>query len=345
MKINGGLVSGGDVMGGRLVGGTNPRQAVGAILTAALACASAASSRALAANAFPTRPVTLIMPWGAGGGDVVFRALATAAEKYLGQPVVVENRPGAGGTLAPEQMAATAKPDGYTISQLGPPVFRAPFTRKTTYDPRTDFTYIIAVTGLTTGVAVRSDAPWKTFQDFLADAKAHPGKINYGSAGAGTNPQVAMERIGRQLGIKWVHIPYKNPPEMVSALLGGHIDAMTDAGGWAPQVDSGQFRLLVTGGASRTRNWPNTPTFKETGFDIVANAPNGIGGPKGMDPKVVKILHDAFRKALEDPAVIATARRIAQDIYYLNSQDYRDFAMKQIEQERLIVEELGVTGE
>lgn len=194
------------------------------------------------AGNFPNRPITLIMPWGAGT-DAKTRALATAAEDYLGQSVVVENRPDAGGTLAPEQMAATAKPDGYTISQLGPP--SAPFIRKATYDPTKDFTYIIGITGLTTGVAVKS----KRFQ-----------------------------------------------AELVQALLGGYIAAMTDAGGWAPQVDSGQFRLLVTGGAERSKNWPDVPTMRETGFDIVANAPNSIGGPKGMDPRVVKILHELLRK-------------------------------------------------
>ena len=109
--------------------------------------------------------------------------------------------------------------------------------------------------------------------------------------------------------------------------------------------NSGQFRLLVTGGETRTMNWPEVPTLKETGIDIVANAPNGIGGPAGMDPKVVGILHDAFRKALDDPAVIATTRKFAQDIYYLGSQDYRSYALKQTEEEKRVVEELGLKGE
>jgi tripartite-type tricarboxylate transporter receptor subunit TctC len=292
------------------------------------------------AEDFPTRPITLIMPWGAGT-DVTIRALASAAEKYLGQSIVVENRPGAGGALAPEQMAATAKPDGYTISQLGPPIFRAPFIRKTTYDPTTDFTYIIAITALTTGVAVRSDAPWKTFREFLADARAHPGMMNYGSAGTGSNPQVALERVASQLGIKWVHIPYKSSTELVQALLSRQLDAMTDAAGWAPQVDSGQFRLLVTGGPERSKNWPDVPTMREAGFDIVANAPNGIGGPKGMDPRVVKILHDAFKKALDDPAFVATIKEFAQEIHYMGSAEYHDYAVKQFEEERVIAEELG----
>jgi tripartite-type tricarboxylate transporter receptor subunit TctC len=136
------------------------------------------------AQDFPARPVTLIVALPAGtSGDVTLRALASATERHLGRPIVIENRPGASATLGPAQMAATANPDGYTLAQISPTLFRLPFMRKTTYDPAKDFTYIIAVTTYTLGVVVKSDAPWKTFQDFLADAKANPGKITYGTGG------------------------------------------------------------------------------------------------------------------------------------------------------------------
>ena len=160
------------------------------------------------AQNFPTRPVTLIVPWPAGGStDVGMRALASATEKHLGQPIVIENRPGASGTLAPGQMAATAKPDGYTITQIPITVFRFPFMAKTTFDPTVDFTYIIGVSGYTFGVVVRDDAPWKTFQEFLADAKANPGKINYGTPGVGTSLHITMEQIAKQKSVKWTQIP------------------------------------------------------------------------------------------------------------------------------------------
>src|SRR5262245_57136503 len=147
---------------------------------------------------YPTRPVTLIVPFPAGGStDVALRALATATEKYLGQSIVVENRAGAAGTLGPANMAATAKPDGYTISQLPVTVFRQPFMSKTLFDPATDFTYVICLTGYTFGVVVRSDAPWKTFPELLAAAKANPGTITYGTPGAGTTLHITMEQIGR----------------------------------------------------------------------------------------------------------------------------------------------------
>src|SRR5215207_647421 len=184
------------------------------------------------AQPFPSRPVTLIVPWPAGGTtDIGMRALATATEKHLGQPIVIENRPGAGGTLGPGQMANSARPDGYTLAQIPITVFRLPYMQKTAFDPTKDFTYIIGLTGYTFGVVVKSDARWKTFQDFLADAKANPGKINYGTPGAGTSLHITMEQIAKQRGIKWVHIPFKGSAETTNALLGGHIDAVADSTG------------------------------------------------------------------------------------------------------------------
>ena len=241
------------------------------------------------AQAFPTRPVTLIVPFSAGGTtDVVIRALAAAAEKHLGQPIVIENRGGAGGTLGPAQMAATAKPDGYTISQIPFVVFREPAIRKTSYDPATDFSYITGVSAYTFGVAVRSDAPWKTISDLLADAKARPGQINYGITAPNGLPNTTMLQIAKQQDIRWISVPFKGVADAINALLGGHIDAIADSTGWAPQVDAGQFRQLVFFGEARTKNWPEVPTLREIGIDLVASGPFGIAGPKGMDRETIK---------------------------------------------------------
>jgi tripartite-type tricarboxylate transporter receptor subunit TctC len=297
------------------------------------------------AQDFPARPVTLIIPLTPGtSADVTLRALAAATEKQLGRSIVIENRPGAGTTLGPAQMAASANPDGYTLSQIGQPVFRLPFLRKTTYDPATDFTYIIAVSAYTFGVVVKSDAPWQTFEQFLAHAQANPGKVTFGTGGAGTTSHIVMEQIARQRGIKWLHVPFRGG-DSVNALLGGHIQADADPAAWAPLVNSGQFRLLVTFGAARTKSWPTVPTLKEVGINIAVNTPYGIAGPRGMDPKIVKILHDAFKKGMEDPSFIRTIAQFDQEPFYLSSNDYRDFAMKQIADEKRIVEELGLKDE
>ena len=304
--------------------------------------ALAASVGAQAQN-FPLRPVTLIVPWPAGGStDVGMRALASAAEKHLGQSIVVENRPGGSGTLGPGQMAATARPDGYTIAQIPITVFRFPFMTKTTFDPSTDFTYIIGVSGYTFGVVVRDDAPWKSFQDLTADAKSNPGKINYGTPGAGTSLHITMEQIARQQGIKWTHVPFKGNADSMNALLGGHIHVVADSSGWAQLVNTGRFRLLVTWGVARTKNWPDVPTLREIGIDMVSNSPFGIAGPKGMDPKIVRVLHDAFKQGLEEPSYAAAVANLDQELFYLSSEDYQNFAMRQIEEARRFITELGL---
>ncbi|MEA2927671.1 MAG: hypothetical protein QOG38_99 [Hyphomicrobiales bacterium] len=295
------------------------------------------------AQQFPTRPVTLIVPWPAGGStDIGMRALASATEKHLGQPIVIENRPGAAGTLGPANMAANARADGYTVAQLPITVFRIPFIQKTTFDPTRDFTYVIHVTGYTFGVVVKADAPWKTFQELLDYAKANPGKLNYGTPGAGSSLHITMEQIAKLKGIKWTQVPFKGVADSMNALLGGHIDVTADSTGWAGAVEGGQARLLVTWGANRTKNWPNVPTLREVGIDMVSNSPFGIGGPKGMDPAVVKILHDAFRKGMEEQSYKDTMAKLDQEAYYLDTAAYHAFAMRQIAEQKQLVEELGL---
>ena len=317
------------------------RNAIATMLAAGLALA--AGSGAAGAQSFPARPVTLILPWPAGGStDVGMRALASATEKHLGQSIVIENRPGGSGTLSPGQMAATAKPDGYTVAQIPITVFRFPFMQKTTFDPAADFTYIIGVSGYTFGVVVKDDAPWKTFPELVAAAKADPGKINYGTPGPGTSLHITMEQIAKQQDFKWTHVPFKGNADAMNALLGGHIHAVADSSGWAQLVNAGRFRLLVTWGAARTKNWPAVPTLREIGIDMVSNSPFGIAGPKGMDPKVVKTLHDAFKKGLEDPSYVEAMAKLDQEQFYLSSEDYRKFALQQIEEARRYIAELGL---
>ncbi len=317
------------------------RNVIGFVLAAGFAFAAWAGSAQ--AQSFPARPVTLIVPWAAGGTtDIGMRALAAATEKHLGQSIVIENRPGGSGTLGPGQMAATAKPDGYTLAQMPITVFRFPFMTKTTFDPAKDFSYIIGVSGYTFGVVVKSDAPWKTFPELLAEAKASPGKINYGTPGAGTSLHITMEQIAKQQGIKWTHVPYKGSAETSNAILGGHIHAVADSSGWAQLVNVGQLRLLVTWGTSRTKNWPTVPTLKEVGIDMVSNSPFGIAGPKGMAPNIVKLLHDAFKKGMEEPSYAEAMNKLDQELFYLSSEDYGKFAIEQIAEAKRFVAELGL---
>jgi tripartite-type tricarboxylate transporter receptor subunit TctC len=308
-----------------------------------LAAAIVAFATAAQAQQFPTRPVTLIVPWPAGGStDIGMRALAAATEKHLGQSIVIENKPGAAGTIGPANMAASARPDGYTVAQLPITVFRIPFIQKTSFDPAKDFTYIVHVTGYTFGVVVKADAPWKTFNELIEYARANPGKLNYGTPGAGTSLHITMEQIAKMKGIKWTQVPFKGVAESMNALLGGHIDVTSDSTGWAGAVNAGSARLLVTWGAQRTKNWPDVPILKEVGIDLISNSPFGIGGPKGMDPAVVKILHDAFKKGMEEQSYKDAMTKLDQEAYYLDTAAYHAFAMKQIGEQKQLVEDLGL---
>ena len=296
------------------------------------------------AQSFPERPVTLIVPWSAGGGtDVALRSLADTTSKHLGQRVVVENRAGASGTIGPAWMAKNGKPDGYVVSQIPITVFRLPHMTKTEFDAMNDFTWIIHLTGYTFGVVVRADSPIKTWQDMIAYAKANPGKLTYGTPGTGTSLHITMEDIAARERAQFLHVPFKGNADATTALLGGHIMASADSTGWGELVDAGRLRMLVTWGAQRTKRWPNVPTLKELGYDIVSVSPYGIAGPRGMDPKVVRILHDAFKKGMEEPAFQKTLERLdQQENFYMNSEDYARYARKTFQDEKALVERMGL---
>lgn len=311
------------------------------LLTRLAAVALLAFAAQAAAQGYPTRPITLICPWPAGGGtDIHLRKLAEIASRHLGQPVVVENRPGGSGMNGPAGMKDTAKPDGYTISQLAITAFRLPHMRKVNWHPIDDFTYIVGVSGYTFGIVVKADSPFKTFQDLITYAKANPGKLSYATPGSGTSLHLAMEEIAVKAGVQFLHVPFKGQAEGVAALMGGHVMAQVDSTGWARMVDAGQLRLLATLGDKRTR-W-NAPTVAELGVNTVSNSPYGLVGPKGMPPQVVKALHDAFKKAMDDPEHLKTLQQLDQLYWYKSSDDYRQWAVQTFAAERATIERVGL---
>jgi tripartite-type tricarboxylate transporter receptor subunit TctC len=311
--------------------------------TMASGVAVAAFPAVARAAEFPTKPVTLICPWPPGGStDVQLRALAEATAKHLGQPIVIENKPGGSGTVGPATMAAAARPDGYTVAQMPISIFRLPYIVKASWDPMKDFSWIIHVTGYTFGVVVKTESPWKTWQEFIAHAKANPGKMTYATPGAGTTLHITMEIIAAREGIKWTHVPMKGGGETTPAVLGGHVSATADSTGWGPQVDAGNLRLLCTWGAARTKRWPNVPTLKDLGYGIVSNSPYGLAGPKGMDPKVVKVLHDAFKKGLEEPLHLKTLEKLDMEPFYKNTEDYAKYARELYEFAKTEVDQAGL---
>ena len=307
------------------------------------AAGSLALPRALAQPAFPSRPIRMLVPYSPGGTtDVQMRALCDAASKRIGQPIVVENRTGAGGTLA-AQALLNEKPDGHTLSVIPVTVLRYPqMQAKPTINPLTDFTYVIQITGYLFGVAVRADSPWQDFESMLAWAKADPGALNYGTPGVGSTLHLTMERIAQQRGLEFTMVTYRGVGDIMQALLGGQIHATVDSSGWAELVKAGNLRLLVTWGEERAKRFPEVPTLKELGFGLVATSAYGVAGPKGMDPGVVRVVHDALKEAIADPQHMAVLDRFDMPVAYLGSAAYDAAVRRSYAEEGEVIRRLGL---
>jgi tripartite-type tricarboxylate transporter receptor subunit TctC len=311
---------------------------------AALLAPLALATPALAQQGFPNRPIRLIVPWLPGGSaDTHLRVMAEIAGRNLGQPVVVENRPGATGTLGPAMIAQEPRGDGHLIGQMPITIFRIPaMTRRPPFDPMTDFTWIIHLTGYVFGVVVRADSRYRTWEELLDFAKANPGRVSYGSPGVGSSLHITMERIAAERGIEFLHVPFRGGADTTQALLQGSVEAVADSTGWAPHVHEGRFRLLVVWSAQRAKRFPEVRTLRETGIDIVSDSPFGLAGPKNMDPGVVRALHDALKPALLDPHHVSVLDRFDMPVRYMDSETYANFARQLNAEESAAVRRLGL---
>jgi tripartite-type tricarboxylate transporter receptor subunit TctC len=321
---------------------TTRRRLLGATAAAATLAAAPCIPARAAETAFPRRALTLWVPWAAGGGtDITLRLLAELAGNRLGQPIVVENRGGAGGTLA-MPVLQKSPPDGYTLAQMPQTVFRAPFTQKVAWDPIRDTTPILQVSGVTFGLLVPAASPLRSVADLLEQAAAEPGRMTIATNGIGTTPHVVLEALFARHGLGFIHVPYKGVAEQMIALSTGQVMAGVNANGFAPFVDSGRLRLLATFGAARSRRWPDVPTMSELGHGIVAMSPYGLAGPRGLPDSVVERLHDAFKSALFDPRHIAELAKYDQEVAYLDSAAYGRSMREAYASEKRTVERLGL---
>ena len=318
------------------------RTILGKVFGTVVAAAGVLLSVAAHAQDYPTKPITLIVPWPAGGStDISMRAIADSASKVLGQPIVIDNKAGGGGTVGPATMAAAAKPDGYTISQIPITVFRLPLMQEVSWDPAKDFTYIVHLTGYTFGVTTSAESQFKSWKDVVDFAKANPGKVTYATPGPLTTPNIGMDFIMRHSGIQLTHVPMKGGGESISAVLGGHVTLQAESPSWGAMVESGQMVLLMQWGPERNPKWPNAPTLKELGYPFVYDSPFGIAGPKGMPPAIVAKLHDAFKKTLDDPKVIEQAQKFDFTIRYLGPQDYAKSVVELMESEKATLQRIA----
>ena len=295
-----------------------------------------------AQNAWPTRPVSLLCPFPPGSAtDAIARALAVQVGKTLGQQVVVENRPGAAGTIAAGTVAQSTNPDGYQLAIAPATLFKVPHIQKVPYDPLKDLTYIMNFSGYTFALVVPESSPWKTYQEFAAFAKLSPGKINVGSSGAGSTGHACTIKVANKIGSEITHVPFKGGAEVLQAFVGGHINAVID-GGWAQIEKQGKGRVLLVFTEKRIPRLPEVPTALEVGIDHVARSPIGLVGPKGMDAKLVKTIHDAFKTALSDPAYQQHLANFDLEDAYLSGENFYKLGQRMWVDERKILEEVGL---
>jgi tripartite-type tricarboxylate transporter receptor subunit TctC len=310
------------------------------VLGALGATALSALPGTLLAQNYPERPITFICPWPAGGtADQSMRTLCTVAGRILGQAIAVENRAGASGMIGSKALAS-AKADGYTIGQIPISVTRFAQLGTLQADPRKDFTYLARTSGQTFGIAVPADSRFKTLKDFVDHAKANPGKVTYAHAGVGGATHVGMEEFAAAAGIQLNHVPYKGGAEALQGVLGGHVDALADSSSWAPHVEAGKLRLLATWGEQRTARFKDTPTLREAGYNVVVDAPNGIGAPKGLEPAVAAKLRDAFRQAVASPEFKAVADKLDAPLLYLDGPDYEKYVNAVYQKETVLIDKL-----
>ena len=312
-----------------------PRTAQGHVSTRLFACTVAAAALACLpllsqAQDYPSKPVTMIVPFPPGGvADIVGRPLAAAMEKTLRQPVVVVNRPGAGGAVG---MAAAAKaaPDGYTILMGLSSISIFPvsdrISGKTPPYELDDFAPIALVTADPTVLVVRADSPYKTLKDFVEAAKANPGKINYSSSGVYGTLHVAMEIFANAAGIKLFHVPYQGGGPAVTALLGNQVEASAQGPAAAiGQIRGGKMRALASWGAKRHPNMPDVPTFKELGYDVEAYLWVGLFTTAGVAEPTLKSMREVVKKAIHDPAYQGAMKKINLEVVYLDTPEFVKF--------------------
>lgn len=272
--------------------------------------------------AFPEKEVQIIVPYAAGGAtDLIFRALAESTSRYLGKAVVIVNRPGGGGTVGFTE-GAQAKPDGYTLTAVITPVTILPHQVKTAFTYRS-FAPIINVVDDPSMFLVKADSPWKTTKEFVDYARKNPGMITVGNSGAGGGVHLVALAFEKAVGARFNHIPFAGGGPSVTALMGGHINAVSvSPPEGIAQVKAGKLRIIALFADERFELFPNVPTVKEQGIPFSMGMWRGLAAPKGTPADVVKTLHDAFKKGMEDPVFKKNARDMSVKLFYLGPQAF-----------------------
>jgi tripartite-type tricarboxylate transporter receptor subunit TctC len=301
--------------------------------------AGTATSQPSAAE-YPTRPIRLILPLPPGSmTDTVARVLAPELQRLMGQPLVIDNRAGAGGLIA-FQAVKSAPADGYTLGIVSPSTWREPVQAKLPYDALRDFTYICCISETVFGVTVPADSPFKTWRELQDYGKQNQDKVSYAVApGLGQSPHFFIEEVARHDGVKWLPVPYKGANESTAALLGGQVTFSIDPLlATNTLVRAGKLRYLFVARGEPVKGLPNVPSMKQLGYSIVIDAPLGIAGPAGLPEAVSLKLQHAFRAALDAPSVVETLERADQPRRFLEAGPFRQLVEKNIAENAVLLD-------
>ncbi|MFD1712566.1 tripartite tricarboxylate transporter substrate binding protein [Ottowia sp. GY511] len=311
-----------------------------------LAAAGLAASAGVRAQGWPAQQIKWIVPYPAGGGtDVLARAIAEAMRPQLGQAIIVDNRPGAATNIGAD-LTAKAKPDGYTVMSADNALlaFNEHLFSKLPFNPTKDFTFVGAFGRFPLALVVNPQFEAKTFKDFLAYVRAHPGKVNCASPGNGSPHHLAMELFQERTKTSLTHIPYKGAAPALQDVMGGQVPCMfLDLPAGLPAISSGKVRALAIGSAKRVAQLPDLPTLAESGVsDAEVYAFQGMVGPAGLPSDVVARLNTTINKALQDPAVVKRMQEYGIEALPGTPQQFQ--AMSRAESERwgAVIKRAGV---
>ena len=310
-------------------------------LFGALALAACAAMPAHAQVAgYPERPVELVVPWAAGGGtDSMARSFAEAAKKHMAQPFIVNNKPGATGSIGFSDVARAA-PDGYKVSVLTAEILIIPHMGigKVSQD---DFIPVARFNALASAISVKADAPWNTVEEFLAAAKRTPGSIKVGNSGVGSIWHLAAAAVGEKAGVQFNHIPFQGGNPAVLALLGGHVDAVTvSTAEVMTHVASGKLKVLAVMADKRLKGFEAVPTLKERNIDVIVGSWAGLGVPRGTPANVVSTLKAVAFKSMSEPVLIEAMEKMNLNAAFADDVAFKAQMVKDSETFRVLVDTL-----
>jgi tripartite-type tricarboxylate transporter receptor subunit TctC len=315
------------------------------VLSLAIIISIAAYDRVRSEPGFPTKPIHIFIPYGAGGvADLTMRLLAQKLTERTKQQVVIENRPGAGGLLSAKSVL-DAPPDGYTLGVIGngQAIAMSLFKRRP-YHVLTDFTFVSITARFEMLLAVKADSPLKGLQDVVAAARKNPGKLNFGAINPGSTQNLSAHLLRQVSGVNVAIVPYKTTPDLVTAVLRGDVDVGFDFyAGLQAVISDNQVRIIATSGEERNPLLRDVPTAKESGFpEYIVTSWNGLAAAVGMPADTLAILNQHINVALSDPALQSTASKLGMDARGSTPQDMRERMAADVQKWAAVIEEAGI---